>query len=151
MERWPISEVDKLIYSTLANDSTIKQKQGVDSTNKARVSGYRVVTDKDYFPFVYFYSITGPNKRVNGNTVVQFNPDYAIEVRTLGAPTDDSEAVVARVDELIGTMKKQLTSDSKWVVSAVARSPIMITEQGEIPEVYYTRRGSTYRLSVVRA
>lgn len=151
MPRWPIRQVDKLIYSKLADDATIKTKMGIASAGKARVSGYRVVTDKAYFPYIYFYSLTGPVTHGQGTVPIQRNVDYVIEVRTVGAPTTESEAIVDRIDELIGTMVKDLTADGNWVVSARLRSELSITEQGETPEIFYMRRGGTYKLAVVRS
>lgn len=151
MDRWEIDAVDKLIQKTLSEDATIKTKMGITGGGKARVSGYRVVRDASYFPYIYFYAIVGPDTPGQGTTRIQSNPDYDIEVRTLGAPTDDSEAIVNRIDELIGTMKAQLTIDGKWVVSARRRRPISMVQSGETADIYYTRRGGTYKLSVVRA
>lgn len=150
--RWPIRQVDKLIVTKLKDDSTIKLLQKVTS-GTARFSGYRTIPSSkaDFFPYIFFYSIPGVNVRVNGNRVVMWSPDYDLEVRTIGAPSDDDAALVERVDELIGTMVSQLTPDGKWAVSAVASHEINITQQGETPEVYYTRIGNSYKLSVVRA
>jgi hypothetical protein len=149
--RWPIRQVDKLIVARLKDDATIKQLQKV-SAGDARLSGYRPVpsSKSDFFPYIFFYAIAGVNSRVNGNTVIQWNPDFDFEVRTLGAPTDDDEAVVERVDELI-TMVSQPTPDGKWLVSSVASHEINITQQGETSEVYYTRIGNSYKFQVVRS
>lgn len=151
MARWPIGDVDALIKATLANDSIIKTKMGVTGSDEARVSGYRVVRDPAYFPYIYFYSIPGTVARVNGTQVVQWNPTYDIEVRTLGSPTDDSEDIVDRIDALIGTMVRQVTPSTLWVVSAAVNQVINIPEQGESPEVYYMRRGHSYNLFVTRS
>jgi hypothetical protein len=147
MPRWPINQVDKLIEATLSNDATIKSLMG----GKARVAGYRIPRDKNWFPFIFFYCIPGPVAPGQGTTVIQFNPEYAIETRTVGAPTDESEAIVERVDFLIGTMVKQLTPDGNWVVSARLNTEINQVQQGETGEVFYMRRGGNYKLAVVRS
>lgn len=151
MPRWEIGDVDALIESTLANDAIIKTKMGI-TTGKARVANTRVPSPKDKTwnaLYIYFYCIPGPDAPGQGTRRIQSNPDYDIEVRTLGAPTDDSEAIVDRIDELIGTMTRTLTPSGHWVVSARRVRPIHMTQPGESTEVFYTRRGATYKLAVV--
>lgn len=154
MVGWIIGEVDALIESTLANDTIIKQKMGI-SSGKARVAGYRIPRDPfmdSAHPFyIFFYSIPGPSSRVNGNTIIQRNPDYDIEVRSLGAATDDAEACVDRVETLIGAWKNQVTPSGNYLVSAVSVKEISITQPGETTEVYYERKGFTYKLAVVHS
>jgi len=150
MANWPLRDVEILIESTLADDSFIKTKQGV-TTGKARVANTRVPRDPiNYSPYVYFYCIPGPVARGNGNKIVQWNPDYDVEVRTNGAPTTDSEATVDRIVELM-TMTSRLTANGLWAVSSVMTKEITQVEQGESTEVYYMRRGGTFKLQVVRA
>lgn len=143
---WEIRQVEKLFVTLLKNDATIKTRMG----GTARVAVNRVPQDPAFFFYIFIYFIFGPDTRVQGGRRVMSNPDIDIEVRTIGAPTDDSEAVVARIDELMG-LSRQLTPDSNWVVSAVPQKPISIVEQGEAPEVYYMRRGRSYSLQVVAA
>lgn len=154
MALWAMGEVDELIESRLSNDATIKTKMGI-ATGKARVAGYFIPRDPKYFDppypfFIYFYPIPMAGARVNGNRIIQHNVNYDIEVRTLGAPTSDSEAVVDRVQALM-TMVSQLTSSGNWVVSSSHLKPIMKFQRGETPEVYYTRRGGTYGFAIAPA
>lgn len=150
-DRWEIGQVDELFQKTLANDAVIKTKMGITGAGEARVSAYRVVRDADFFPYIYFYCITGPDTKGQGRVRIQTNVEYVFEVRAIGAPTDDTEAIVDRVDTLIGEMTKQLTPDNKWVVSAVRKSPVVLSDSGETNEIYYSRRGGTYDVYVVRA
>lgn len=152
MIKWEIGAVDELIYSTLANDSTIKAKQGItNSALKARVAGYRVPRDPNYFHYIYYYSIPSPDAAGQGQSRIQSNIDYDIEVRTLGEPTDESEAVINRIDELVCAWKTQLTPDGVWMVAARRVAPIVLIEPGETDDIFYTRRGGTYRLQIVNA
>lgn len=153
MQRWEVGDVDELIKTTLANDAVIKTKMGITS-GEARVANMRVPSPNDTTwnsLYIYFYCIPGPDAPGQGTTRIQANPDYDIEVRTLGAPTENSEAIIDRIDELIGTMVRTLTPSGRYVVSARRSAPINFVQQGESPEVFYTRRGATYKFAVVSA
>lgn len=147
--KWPTREVDKLLKATLSDDSFIKTAMA--TPGKARVSGYRVVRDHDYFPYIFFYQIPGPASSANGNKIIKFNPDYDIEVRTLGAPTDDTESIIDRIIEIVGSWSRKLTPNGAWVVSAVFKKEINILESGETAETFYTRRGGTFKFEIVRS
>jgi len=148
MTGWELGDVDALIESTLANDSTIQSLMGV---SPARVANYRVPSDLSWkLLYIYFYSIPGNDIRVQGNGRVMTTVDYDIEVRTTGAPTDNSRAIVARIDVLIGAMKRQLTANSQWVVCATPLKPINILQSGESSDVFYVRQGRTYAIQVVQ-
>lgn len=151
MAQWEIDQVDQLINSTLKNDSIIKTKMGISGGGEARVSLYRVVRDPKWFPYIYGYCIPGPDTPGQGTSRIQSNPDYVLEVRTIGAPTDDSEAIVDRVDDIIHHWVKELTPDAQWVVSARRRSAVSMVEPGEDPDIYYTRRGGIYKFAIVRS
>jgi hypothetical protein len=151
MPDWEIGEVDKLLHETFANDTTIKTLQGVSGAAKARVSGYVVVRDPNYFPNIYFYLIPGPDGPGQGTTRIQSNLEYDIEVRTKGAPTDNSEAMVDRINVLM-KMKRTLTPDGEWVVASRRVKPISQPERDpDEPSIYYMRRGATYYMQVVRS
>lgn len=148
MPRWEIDQVDQLITHELKNDSIIKTKMGI-SVGDARISLYRVVRDTSWFPYIYGYCIPGPDAPGQGTSRIQANIDYALEVRTVGAPTNDSEAIVERIDDIVGNWVKKLTPAGNCVVSARRRSPIAMVETGENPDIYYSRRGGVYKFAVV--
>ncbi len=150
MVGWELGDVEALLVNLFQNDSTIKTKMGVTGGGKARVATGRVPRNPGWDVYIYFYFILGQDTRVQGPARVMSNPDVDIEVRTLGAPTDDSEAIVDRIDVLM-QMKRTLTLNNRWLISVIPRKPINITAQGESTEVYNTRRGRTYGLQVVSA
>lgn len=152
MVGWELGDVEKLLTRLFEDDVTIQQKMGISGANKARVANSRVPRDKTWLRSVYifFYCVPGPDSRVQGNRRIMANPDYDIEVRTFRAPTDDSEAIIERIDELMG-MSRTLTANGKWIVSAIPMNPINITQEGATPEEYTVRRGRTYRLQVVQS
>lgn len=151
MAQWEIGQVDALITATLQNDAIIKTKMGITGGNKARVSLYRAVKDAAWFPYIYGYSIMGPDAPGQGRSRIQSNPFYDIEVRTIRAPTDDTEAIVDRINAIMDSWNGVLTPDGNWAVSARRRHPISIVEPGESDDIYYTRRGGSYMLQIVRS
>jgi hypothetical protein len=150
MNRWELGDAQKWIKSTLETDPVIRQKMGIDigqPTPYARVSYARVPRDP-IFPYIFFYYVSSNDARGQGRTRIQANPYFDIEVRTLGGPTANSEAIVNRIEGLLGNVCR--TAYNGWVYSCTRMRPIDMTESGESNEVFYTRRGGTYWLSIVR-
>lgn len=152
MARWEVGDVEQLIETTLSDDPTIKTKMGIAPGGKARVANTVIPRNKGWLDlYIYFYCIPGPDTPGQGQTRIQSNPDYDIEVRTKGAPTQASEDIVDRIDELICAWNHQLTANGLWSVSVRRQRPINRKYDGETAEVYYIARGGTYHFQIVRA
>lgn len=147
MARWEIGDVEKLFYYVLSHNTVIKQKMG----GTARISIGRVNKDPNWFPYIYGYCIPGPDAQGQGRTRIQSNPTYDFEVRTKNAFTQDTEDIIEAMENELGAMVKRVTLNGLWVVSVRRVHPISIDESGETNDIFYTRRGGSYKVAVVPA
>ena len=141
-----LSELDKWIVATLGGDAVITAKIGAGKVfkNRARASVAP--------PYIRYHLITGPDNPGQGTTRIQSRPQIQICVVTRGAPTDDTEAVVDRIDELIGKARAQTTPGGTFKVSARRQMPLDYEEPHPANAAeFYIHRGGIYQCWVSRS
>jgi hypothetical protein len=139
---YELDEVEKWAKATATGDDGLKSEFG------GTVRYYQRATKGAVYPYLLARFIPLDDTPGQGKRRLLGNLLLDLVVVNRGGPPSNVAAIMDRCDELFGKAKG--SPAGPYRIAGRCQRPIMLEDPGETAELFYTRRGRTYRLWVAR-